>query len=123
MNVIRTDQFDGLTSEERTSIQAFLQRLYRVYGDAVQQTILFGSKARGDSGPESDIDILIIVAEESWTLRDNISLIAAQESLAHDVLIGPRVIGKERWNRMARDRFNLYENVSREGIPFVLESA
>jgi len=116
MNVAITDQFDGLTAQEKASIQAFLQRLHRTYGDVIQQTILFGSKARGDSEPESDIDILIIVANESWALRDDISRIAAQESLAHNVLFGPRVIGQERWRRMARDRFNLYENISREGV-------
>jgi len=116
MNVIHAAHLDKLTVRERSSIQAFLQRLYRVYGDTIQQVFLFGSKARGDSGPESDIDILIIVAKENWALRDAVSRMAAQESLAHDVLIGPRVIGKERWRRMAQDRFTLYENVAREGV-------
>ncbi len=116
MNLTRTDQFDELTTEEESAIHAFLHRLHHNYGNIIQQTILFGSKARGDSEPDSDIDILIIVVEESWALRDDISRIAAQASLAHDVLIGPRVIGQDRWNRMARDRFNLYENVLREGV-------
>jgi predicted nucleotidyltransferase len=116
MNSIQTDSFDMLTTQEKKSIQTFLQRLYHSYGNIIQQTILFGSKARGDSVPDSDIDILLIVSEENWPLRDAISRIAAQESLAHDVLIGPRVIGLERWQRMAQDQFAFYENVSREGL-------
>lgn len=112
----QSNQFEQLTANEQMSIRAFLQRLDQAYGHAIQQIILFGSKARGDSQPESDIDILIIVDEEDWALRDEISRIAAQLSLAHDVLIGPRVIGAERWRRMKSDRFTLYENVSREGL-------
>jgi predicted nucleotidyltransferase len=84
----------------------------------IRKTVLFGSKARGDSEPESDIDILLIVAEESWALRDDISRIAAQEPLAYDVF--PRVIGLDRWRRMASDRFALYENISREGLTLTL---
>ncbi len=116
MSMMSVSQLGKLTPEEKVSVESFLQRLYRVYGDAIQQAILFGSKARGDSQPESDIDILIVVDDENWAMRDDISLIAAQESLTHNVLLGPRVIGQERWNRMARERFTLYENIAREGL-------
>ena len=114
---------DSLTIQEWTAVQAFLQRLHRDYSQAVQWAALFGSKARGDSEPDSDIDILIVVDEESWTLRDAISAIAARVSLEYSVLIGPRVIGQERWARMAKERFSLYENVAREGIPLTVEPA
>lgn len=112
---------DHLTTRERAAVQAFLQRLLHSYHQIVQRTVLFGSKARGDSEPDSDIDILIIVKEESWPLRDAISAIAARVSLEYGVLIGPRVIGWQRWHRMQRERFSLYENVDREGIPLFLE--
>jgi predicted nucleotidyltransferase len=108
--------FDRLTTRERAAVQTLLQRLQRDYGQTVQQTILFGSKARGDSEPDSDIDILIIVDEENWPLRDAISVTAARISLEYGVLIGPRVVGRERWHRMGRERFSLYENVAQEGI-------
>lgn len=117
------DLSDNLTRRERAAIQAFLHRLHQVYSQVVQRTMLFGSKARGDSGPDSDIDILIIVDDESWPLRDAISTIAARVSLEYGVLIGPRVIGQERWQRMVRERFSLCENVDRESIPLTLEPA
>jgi len=84
---------------------------------------LFGSKARGDSHPWSDIDILIIVSEEDWPLRQEINTLAARVSLQYDVLLGPRVIGQERWERMKRHRFSLYRNVAAEGIPLTSASA
>lgn len=116
MNGVKSNDFEGLDAHEKAAVQAFLNRIQQGYGDSIQEIILFGSKAREDSKPDSDIDILVIVTEESWALRDDISLIAAQESLAHDVLLGPRVIGKERWSQMARDQFTLYQNVAREGL-------
>jgi len=53
----------------------------------------------------------------------SISVIAARVSLEYSVLIGLRVIGQERWERMAKERFSLYENVARDGIPLIVEPA
>jgi predicted nucleotidyltransferase len=106
-----------LPRKERQAIQVFVQRLHEHFPNDVLQVALFGSKARGDSGPWSDIDILITVRQESWSLRGDISTLAARVSLEYDVLIGPRVIGLERWERMGREGFSLYQNIAAEGIP------
>jgi predicted nucleotidyltransferase len=106
-----------LTTNEQQAIQSFVLRLHERFSDQVLQVTLFGSKARGDSDRWSDIDILITVREESWSLREEISTLAADVSLEHDVLIGPRVIGLERWESMKHDGFSLYRNISAEGIP------
>jgi predicted nucleotidyltransferase len=106
-----------LAARERKAIQVFSHRLHERYPDEILQVTLFGSKARGDSGPSSDIDILITVREESWSLRGKISTLAADVSLEYDVLIGPRVLGKERWERMKEHSFGLYKNIVAEGIP------
>jgi hypothetical protein len=42
----------------------------------------------------------------------------ARVSLDYDVLIGPRVIGKQRWEWMKREHSSFYHNVAAEGIPF-----
>lgn len=106
-----------LETRERQAIEIFLDRLRECLPGSILQAVLFGSKARGDSHPRSDIDILIIVREENWPLRREISTIAADVSLEYDVLIGPRVIGRERWERMKQRGFGLYRNIVAEGIP------
>ena len=106
-----------LTAQECQAIETFIVRLRERFPGRILQTILFGSKARGDSQPWSDIDILTIVNEEDWPLRQEISTLAARVSLEYDVLIGPRVIGQERWERMKQHRFSLYRNIVAEGIP------
>ena len=111
-----------LTAQEHQAIEAFILRLRKRFPGRILQTTLFGSKARGDSRQWSDIDILIIVNEEDWPFRQEISTLAARVSLEYDVLIGPRVIGQERWERMKQHRFGLYQNIVAEGIPLTSTS-
>ena len=106
-----------LAPDEWRAVAGLAQELRRRYPERVLQTVLFGSKARGDSQPGSDIDILVVVDREEWQLAHAISTLAANASLEHDVVIGPRVIGTERWERMKQRRFGLYLNVASEGIP------
>ena len=105
-----------LPERERRAIEAFVERVWQTCPEKVQQIILFGSKARGDSHAHSDVDVLLIVNEEDWRFRHAISGIAADVSLTYDVLIGPRVIGHERWGRMRRHHFTFYENVQIDGV-------
>jgi hypothetical protein len=59
----------------------------------------------------------VIFKSDDWHLSHAISTLAADVSLEYDVLIGPRVIGQERWERMKQHHFSLYQNVAAEGIP------
>ena len=113
------ESFAHLTGKERRAIRVLVDRLNKHFPREIIQVTLFGSKARGDSSPGSDIDILIIVTEENWSLRGEVSTLSAWVSLECDVLLGPRVIGRERWERMKRNRFSLYEKIMTEGIPLV----
>ena len=113
---------EHLSTQEQSAVSAFLQALQEHLGAQFVQAYLFGSKARGDGHPASDIDILITVKEENWPLRAQVSTLAADVSLDYSVLIGPRVIGLERWTRMQEAGFGLYKNVIAEGVPLLLPS-
>ncbi len=106
-----------LTTQERQAVEAFMRRLHEQFPGRILQATLFGSKARGDSRPWSDIDILLVVDEEDWPFRQEISTLAARVSLEYDVLIGARVIGQKRWERMKQQHVGLYQNIAAEGIP------
>ena len=117
-------QLDGLVQDaEQEAIQSFLASLWARYPSRLFQAILFGSKARGDSHSDSDVDILLIVDEDDWRFRHAISDVAADVSLEYAVLIGSQAISQERWQRMGRERFSFYENVVRESIPLTVEPA
>ena len=110
-----------LAPNERQAVERFVDTLLQQYPERVLEVMLFGSKARGDSTLYSDIDILLIVDDADWQFSHVISTIAAQVSLEYDVLIGPRLIGRERWESMKRRRFSLYRNITAEGIPLMPE--
>ena len=45
------------------TLQELVRRLVEAYHP--QQIYLFGSKARGDEGPDSDYDLLLVVADDA----------------------------------------------------------
>lgn len=48
----------------RTELLAEIRRrLAAVHGDRLRGVILYGSEARGDARPDSDIDILVLLAD------------------------------------------------------------
>jgi predicted nucleotidyltransferase len=78
---------------------------------------LFGSKARNDSAPDSDTDLLVLVEDESWLLRHAIWKVASRMQLEHEnLLFTIQVISVERWQAMTRAGFSLCQNVAREGV-------
>ena len=86
-----------ITKKESDALQAFNQRLLSELGKQVRQVILFGSKARGDSAPDSDIDVLILADEEGRQQRKTISKISSQIGLDYDVCLGALLIANKRW--------------------------
>ena len=119
--VVSLQLIERLSHNEREAIESFLARLWAQYPERIFQAILFGSKSRGDSHPESDIDVLLIADQDEWRFQHAISDIASDVSLEYSVLIGPRVISQARWAKMTQEHFGLCENVEREGIPLTLE--
>jgi predicted nucleotidyltransferase len=109
---------DLLTREERQAVEVFVQALHQHYPERIREVILFGSKARGESHPDSDIDILILVDTDDWRFSHAISRLAARVSLDRDVLLGPHVIAESRWRHST-----LRSTVSAEGISLTRETS
>ncbi|HRZ97080.1 MAG TPA: nucleotidyltransferase domain-containing protein [Paludibacter sp.] len=81
------------------------------------EVILYGSEARGDARPDSDIDLLILVDKEELTLDDQIKISGPlyDVELATGILINTMIILRKSWeNRPFKTPF--YVNVINEGI-------
>ena len=52
-----------LTREERIWLEAYQKALKAQFADLIKDLIIFGSKARGSSNEDSDLDVLIIIYE------------------------------------------------------------
>jgi predicted nucleotidyltransferase len=106
-----------LAPREWRAVQKLLSRVQAAYGEQIQQAFLFGSKARGDSNSNSDIDLLLLVEKETWALKDEISGLVADINLEADLQMDVRVIGVERWQRLAEIQAGLYRTISQDAIP------
>ena len=82
------------------------------------EAILFGSYARGNAEPGSDIDVLILVdasrqdiSARNWQVGD----LAAELLLNYGVVVSPIVENRDYFNRNI-DILPFYRNVDREGV-------
>ncbi len=80
------------------------------------QTILYGSEARGDARPDSDIDLLILLddSEELTPERElDIARHLYEVELETGVIISPMVMLRRMWEKLVTP-FSI--NVMNEGI-------
>jgi len=79
------------------------------------ETRVYGSEARGDARPDSDIDILILVDKDNLSDRDEDMIFAPlyQIELQTGVLINPLIMLKDDWGRHISP---FYINVENESI-------
>ncbi len=81
------------------------------------KAILFGSEARGEARPDSDIDLLILLDGDKLSLEreESITMPLYQLELQTGIAISPIVMLRSSWeNRPFKTPF--YVNVVNEGI-------
>ena len=75
---------------------------------------LFGSHARGDTTPDSDVDFLVVIRNSSLPRHRRSQLaraVAANTSFSKDIV----VLTREEWERGLRIPVSLASTVQREG--------
>lgn len=77
------------------------QGLQRLYGNRLCGAYLFGSHARGEAGPESDVDVLIVLDEvrHYFGETERISKLISSVALAYDVSVSCVFLSAEEWTR------------------------
>ena len=112
-----------LASNEQAAITEFTTQIRDLFPRRILSVTLFGSKARGDADAESDIDLLVLVDDESNAFRSELWRIASDVSLEHNVVLSVRVYAQARWAESGRIRLPLYRAIVADGIPVPFECA
>lgn len=105
-----------LNSKERHAIRAFLQKLKDEIGNDVLSVYLFGSRARGDVSPDSDIDLAVLLKEVNPENEKAVRYLAADVWLDSGLFLSTRVWSEDHWHRLKKLQTRLYRNIQREGI-------
>ena len=107
----------ALTRKENESLLRFRNRARASLSDPKVEMKLFGSKARGDDHADSDLDVLVLVSADDWTVRDKVCALATDELLDAGILISPKAFSRREWRQLRRDESPFVRNVLRDAIP------
>lgn len=91
------------------------------YSEQIVQIVLYGSQARGEAQPNSDIDLLIVM-KSAFDYTDEIektSRLIQELSLKYDTVISRAFVSEQRFNQ---EKSPFLLNVHREGIVLWLMS-
>lgn len=103
-----TERVAAIVRELRAGLEA-------TYGERLERLVLFGSQARGDAGPDSDVDVLVVLRGAVDPVREirRTGEMVAGIALRHDVDVAPAFLSTERWER---ERSSFVLNVRDEGV-------
>jgi UTP:GlnB (protein PII) uridylyltransferase len=84
----------------------------------LHQTILFGSRARGDAEPDSDMDVLVVLDEpRTREVGEAVSNCAWEVGFDSGVVVVPIVVSRSDWENGPERASLLAIAVREEGVP------
>jgi predicted nucleotidyltransferase len=105
----------SLSPAERVALADF-DAVRDSLGSEVVDVQLFGSKARGDATPESDVDVLVVVRRDEPRLIDALYDLLLNACLSHSVYISLKIFSEAEYERLNHPRTPFMQNIAREGV-------
>jgi predicted nucleotidyltransferase len=112
---VKTLEDLALKNNEKQAIREATRMLKQRF--PVKDVILFGSKARGDDDPESDIDLLLLTTRPiHWKERHSIIEALFDIEMKYDVVISIIVNPVNEWQTGLSSLLPIHEEINREGV-------
>jgi predicted nucleotidyltransferase len=104
-----------LTASEQQWLDSYREAL-AAHPGTVERMLVYGSKARGDACPDSDLDILLIVANPCASLKRPLRRIGYFLAAATDVVPSIMAYTRGEWEQRKRSGSSFRRAVERDGV-------
>ena len=104
-----------LLREEQNWLDSFITAIRGRFPNKIEQIIVYGSKARGDARPDSDLDVLVVLKDDAVP-RSRIRLLGYELALQTDVVPSILVYTTQEIEQRRKHRSVFVEAVEREGV-------
>jgi predicted nucleotidyltransferase len=105
-----------LTPDDQAWLDVYRQALVERYPDTIHQMVIYGSKARGDSHFESDLDVLLIVRNDADALRRPLRRLGYDLAVAFHTVPSILAYTQAEWERRKQSRSPFREAVERDAV-------
>lgn len=98
-------------------IKVMVECYREVYGNSIEDIILYGSYARGTYNENSDVDIVAVVHGSREDLQEKLKIVwdvSAEIGLENDVIVSPTVISYDEFIKYKKT-LPYYRNIHEEG--------
>lgn len=116
---LRKQRFKPGAAPVLATVQKFLELLdASPLKKRIREIYLYGSYARGDYRPDSDIDLFVVIDSPDLQVRKTISSLSEKAMAASDYqeILSIKEESSESWEKMRRERYPLAQAILREGI-------
>jgi predicted nucleotidyltransferase len=104
-----------LAENEKRALKRLREELFARY--PIIDFRLYGSKARGEGRPDSDLDVMIELPDYAPVMVAEIDDIVYRINLEHDVFISALVFGKDELEEGPMSESPIYKVIQKEGVP------
>ena len=105
-----------LTLDEQAWLDEYRKALDGAFPGIVEDILIFGSKARGDTGMESDLDVLVVLREADRQTKREVRHTGHLLSALSDAQPLIMVYTKAEWQERERGSSPFYQEVMRDGV-------
>ena len=116
MRMAPRNRLDRLMDKERQVAIEFVDKVRQRFDGQLVSAVLFGSRARGQGEPDSDMDVLVVMARADPEIRKEVRHLAVEVWLEHGIYLSTRVWSREHWRKAEELQTLLYQNIRRDGI-------
>lgn len=104
----------SLASQE--DIEKFASEVRAEFKERLEEVILYGSYARDEHVPGSDIDIAVLVTRKKNDDREKVFDIADKFREEKNLKFSPRIFEKQNFTEKVENSWSFYSNVKDEGV-------